>query len=254
MGIITEKMKEPEKAFIHFNDFIHLLSVFSDDTEENIALYLLKSEQFLKLDFYYVCYDQISNSFTYNSYIQDEPSSLPTNDFLRDISEGKTPFNNTVRECEPWDKAWLIDDILKIKEVIDIGLTIDDFNFYSKTNSIDIKHEFSKRKFLEELNRDNTSTYLTPQSDHTSLNTLDNSSKTKVTKRSRKEEGYLVTIALLLELLTKPKGMNNKPPFQSQATIIDEILNEEIYGQSKTSLEARFSEANKQLNDIRKDS
>ena len=68
----------------------------------------------------------------------------------------------------------------------------------------------------------------------------------------RHEKSYQVTIGLLLELLTTPKGTDDKPPFQSQASIISEIVDKDIYGQKKTTLETRFSTANNVLKDIKR--
>ena len=58
------------------------------------------------------------------------------------------------------------------------------------------------------------------------------------------ESSYLVTIGLLLELLLTPKGIDNKPPFLSQAKIIEAIDEQRIYGQGKRTLDGRFSNAN----------
>lgn len=65
---------------------------------------------------------------------------------------------------------------------------------------------------------------------------------------------YLTTIGLLLELMQTPKwGLEgNKPPFQSQSAIINEILEKSIKGQGRTTLENRFSEANLILADAKK--
>lgn len=63
----------------------------------------------------------------------------------------------------------------------------------------------------------------------------------------RTEISYLTTIGLLLELMTTPKGLDNRAPFQSQNTIISDITDKGIYGQGKSTLETRFSEANRIL-------
>lgn len=68
----------------------------------------------------------------------------------------------------------------------------------------------------------------------------------------RTERGYLITIGLLLELMTTPKGVNNKAPFQSQSTIIADIVDKKIYEQGKSTLETRFSEANRTLENSKK--
>lgn len=68
----------------------------------------------------------------------------------------------------------------------------------------------------------------------------------------RSEQSYLTTIGLLLELMTTPKGVENKPPFQSQSVIIAEIEDKGIYGQRKSSLEGRFSDANKAIDNAKK--
>lgn len=66
------------------------------------------------------------------------------------------------------------------------------------------------------------------------------------------EKSYQTTIGLLLELMTTPKGIDDKAPFQSQATIIGDILDKDIQGQRKTTLENRFRDANLMLADAKK--
>lgn len=66
------------------------------------------------------------------------------------------------------------------------------------------------------------------------------------------ESSYLVTIGLLLELLLTPKGIDNKPPFLSQAKIIEAIDEQRIYGQGKRTLDGRFSNANAALKNAKK--
>lgn len=68
----------------------------------------------------------------------------------------------------------------------------------------------------------------------------------------RAETSYLTTIGLLLELMTTPKGLNDKAPFQSQNTIIADIVDKKIYGQGKSTLETRFSAANSTLENSKK--
>lgn len=65
------------------------------------------------------------------------------------------------------------------------------------------------------------------------------------------EKSYQTTIGLLLELMTTPKGIEDKAPFQSQATIIGDILDKDIQGQRKSTLENRFSDANLILADAK---
>lgn len=66
------------------------------------------------------------------------------------------------------------------------------------------------------------------------------------------ENSYQTTIGLLLELMTTPKGIDGKAPFQSQAMIIGDILDKDIQGQRKTTLENRFRDANLMLADAKK--
>lgn len=70
----------------------------------------------------------------------------------------------------------------------------------------------------------------------------------------RTEASYLTTIGLLLKLLTTPKGLNNKAPFQSQNMIIAEIVDKNIPGQGKSTLETRFGRANQSLKEAKKGS
>ncbi len=68
----------------------------------------------------------------------------------------------------------------------------------------------------------------------------------------RNEKSYQTTIGLLLELMVTPKGIDHKQPFSSQAVIISEITDKGIYGQGKSTLETRFSDANSILSDAKK--
>ncbi|WLG14318.1 hypothetical protein Q6344_02925 [Psychrobacter cibarius] len=68
----------------------------------------------------------------------------------------------------------------------------------------------------------------------------------------RTEKSYQTTIGLLLELMVTPKGIDHKQPFSSQAVIISEITDKGIYGQGKSTLETRFSDANSILSDAKK--
>ena len=69
---------------------------------------------------------------------------------------------------------------------------------------------------------------------------------------ARTEKSYQTTIGLLLELMISPKGFDSKKPFPSQAVIISEIVEQSIYGQGKSTLESRFSNANDVLSDVKK--
>lgn len=69
---------------------------------------------------------------------------------------------------------------------------------------------------------------------------------------ARTEKSYQTTIGLLLELMISPKGFDGKKPFPSQAVIISEIVEQSIYGQGKSTLESRFSNANDVLSDVKK--
>lgn len=73
----------------------------------------------------------------------------------------------------------------------------------------------------------------------------------------RTETSYLVTIGLLLELLKKSKGFDkddkpNKPLFGSNNQIIQDILDYDIYGQKKSTLEKRFAKAGEELSEAQK--
>ncbi len=68
----------------------------------------------------------------------------------------------------------------------------------------------------------------------------------------RNEKSYQTTIGLLIELMTSPKGIESKQPFSSQAVIISAIVEQSIYGQGKSTLESRFSNANDVLADVKK--
>lgn len=49
-----------------------------------------------------------------------------------------------------------------------------------------------------------------------------------------------------------PKGIDGKPPFDSQAQIIGLIESKNIQGQKKSTLETRFSKANAMLEQAKK--
>ena len=63
---------------------------------------------------------------------------------------------------------------------------------------------------------------------------------------------YQTTIGILLELMTTPKGINDKAPFSSEAVIIGMATEESIFKQGKTTLERRFKLAKDALADERK--
>lgn len=63
---------------------------------------------------------------------------------------------------------------------------------------------------------------------------------------------YQTTIGLLLELMTSPKGIDDKAPFASEAAIIGMVTEKAIFRQGKSTLEKRFKSAKDALSDERK--
>ena len=80
----------------------------------------------------------------------------------------------------------------------------------------------------------------------------DKSVDTSYLLNDRNEKSYQTTIGLLLELMTVPKVEGDRPPFTSEAVIIGRITDKSIYGQGKTTLETRFSDAKITLEQTKK--
>ena len=137
MGIIYEtirKVKDNEEDaltlfckdaenYISFTNFMQLLEIYSDDTTELIAKYLMGDNQFLKLDFYmfddalladtpqeYVFY-----RYRYNCYEHSSHITYPTEDFLKDAIGGGRLSDYS------WH-YWKIKDLLAIESIVHIGL------------------------------------------------------------------------------------------------------------------------------------
>lgn len=68
----------------------------------------------------------------------------------------------------------------------------------------------------------------------------------------KSEVAYLNTIGLLLKVMQEPRWAGDNGFFQSEAKIILSLLNYDIYGQRKTSLENRFKNAKRSLEEANK--
>lgn len=118
------------EGLISFSDFIELLELFTEETSTKVAEYLIRCEDFLKLDFYIyeiadLTKDTASIGFVflpskYDSYKDDENISYPTENFLED-----TLLGNGVKDY--WVYYWKIEDLLSLKCIA--KLKLDDENF-----------------------------------------------------------------------------------------------------------------------------
>lgn len=106
------------------------------------------------------------------------------------------------------------------------------------------------KQIIDELNKKIVSLEINLKNSNIQLATSYTDDNEQLSARTK--ISYQTTIGLLIELMTSPKGIDNKKPFASQATIISEIVERSIYGQGKSTLETRFSEAKSILNDAKK--
>ncbi|MGP5118870.1 hypothetical protein ACTXJF_02215 [Psychrobacter alimentarius] len=126
----------------------------------------------------------------------------------------------------------------------------DNISFYEDTHPVNKPDEMIKRiqGLINVIDRKNTEIFELEKQ----IENLRRSPEKQNQLNERTEKSYQTTIALLLELMISPKGIDSKKPFPSQAVIISEIVEQSIYGQSKSTLEARFSNANNILLDVKK--
>ena len=187
MGIIyetTRKMHAKEVDFwnmeetfeyIQFYEFFELLILYSDDSEEMVANYLINKDEFLKLDFYVHNYAYVNNTgldnvspddasyhnflktldmkhefyyHNYNAYENDDPELYPTEQFLTDALE-----EHIADDID--DKFWKVEDILKLGCIIDIGLDATIFDEHREAMNSDasttLKYIRERKEFRERL-------------------------------------------------------------------------------------------------------
>lgn len=143
--------------YIQFYEFFELLILYSDDSEEMVANYLINKDEFLKLDFYVHDYVYVNNTglddvspddasypnflktldmkhefsyHSYNAYEKDDPELYPTERFLTDALDEHSADDLN-------DKFWKVEDILKLGCIIDIGLDVTLFNEHREAMNSD---------------------------------------------------------------------------------------------------------------------
>lgn len=201
--------------------------------------------------------------FSYNCYVAEKIEILHgnTGEYYEDFSPHTiTPFNGYLTSRQLLDLLDGYRDSIIIEyahndkghelqlvanNVVLGRLESEAYSPYSSDDAIKVTKEqlFFKREqvqnYIEELSEQLSQQTDKLANDHKQLS-------------ERTEKSYQTTIGLLLELMTTPKGIDDKAPFQSQATIIDDILDEDIQGQRKTTLENRFRDAKVMLADAKK--
>ncbi len=133
-------------------------------------------------------------------------------------------------------------DITKAKPITNddyLALTARNEALLEKNKDLENRLETARKIYIEQKAKIDNYEQLQSLS---SLNLID----------ERTETSYLNTIALLLEIMQTPKGIDGKPPFDSQAQIIGLIESKNIQGQKKSTLETRFSKANAMLEQAKK--
>lgn len=263
MGVIYEKLKRAnieyhpllDEQHITFAGFIDMLMTFTDDTIEVIAKYLIDSNEFLQLDYYCAAYRNDKPTailFKFDENGNDQPPSYPTKDYLQELIDGEIRINDAD------EYGWLVSDILNITAIKDIGLNDKAFTVLRYGESV------NATSMIELENTRIRAAQLTFANERAYAQITDLESKlaqayaaladapANEQLNGHTEKSYQTTIGLLLELMTTPKGIDNKAPFQSQATIIGDILDKDIQGQRKTTLENRFRDANLMLADAKK--
>ena len=137
MGIIYETIRKVEnteedaltlfckdaESYISFTNFMELLEIYSDDTTDLIAKYLMDDNQFLKLDFYMFDDALLTDTpqrdvfyrYRYNCYEHSSHITYPTEHFLKDAIGGGRLSDYS------WH-YWKIEDLLAIESIVYIGL------------------------------------------------------------------------------------------------------------------------------------
>lgn len=126
---ITLFCKEAEN-YISFTNFMELLEIYSDDTTELIAKYLMSDNQFLKLDFYMFDDALLANTpqedvfyrYRYNGYEHSSHITYPTEDFLKDAIGGGRLSDYS------WH-YWKIEDLLAIESIVHVHIGLDEVKF-----------------------------------------------------------------------------------------------------------------------------
>lgn len=195
MGIIYEAMRKIEEQsnreffdddenenYVLFYEFIIILTLYGDDSEKMVAEYLIRDDEFLKLDYYiYDSYfSKVANPEIYDSYFSkttdleiplheipnldelvskygfhrqkyDESSNeeqYPTEFFLEQVLDDHVEdiFN---------DKHWKIEDVLSLDCIVNIGLDANAFKeCYEALNSdpsMILKYIRERKEFKERL-------------------------------------------------------------------------------------------------------
>lgn len=143
-----------------------------------------------------------------------------------------------------FDKEWILKGFND-----DLGVVTQDDRLFDNQNERILK----KQRTIGRLETENNKLKKRISELEQQLNELQSSQPIDYEQlEERTEDSYLTTIGLLIQLMTAPKGLDNKAPFQSQNLIINEIVDKKIYGQGKSTLEARFGKANQSLQESQK--
>lgn len=159
MGILTDIKSDKQKKeynrtlnneIICFVEFIDLLVFFTDDDLELVAKYLLDSDEFLKLDYYRLCYengwaDAAANKF--DNLKDDEPPSYPTKDYLNDIIGYGCHIDN------PYDYGWHVNDILNVEAIKLTGLDRKSFLSYRHAMTLNPRFIIHYPATIDELQK-----------------------------------------------------------------------------------------------------
>ncbi len=216
-----------------------MLMTFTNDTIELIAKYLTSSDEFLKLNYYCAAYRDGKPTailFKFDENGDDDPPSYPNKNYLQELIDGEIRINDAN------EYGWLVKDILNVTAIEDIGLNGNAFTVLRYGESV------NATSMIELENTRMRAAQLTFANERLQTQVIDLSNKLEQASNQinaskkpndRTEMSYQTTIGLLLELMTTPKGINNKAPFQSQATIISDIVDKGIQGQRKTALKTQ---------------
>lgn len=119
-------------VYIGFDDFIGFLENYCKDTREIISNYLLSIDGFLKLNVYYnkKSYNHNFQDFTQYSYNGDN-LTYPDDEPIDDFSYVTESYLLNELDVDSSVLFWKIDEILSIKEIINLGIDREVFNNYA---------------------------------------------------------------------------------------------------------------------------
>ncbi|WP_230655655.1 hypothetical protein [Psychrobacter sp. I-STPA10] len=246
--MLTELISSDDEKYVKVLDLIDLIAQQTNESKDVVIKYILNRTIILDSEI------SVFQKGIFDAY----HTEFCIIDLLYNYKHKKPYTIKELEESEEYRTSYLL-----IKDIFNQGfikiLNLNLNKLINKNNLININiptiqtSKISIQQLQSQLNQAHTTikeqqTRITDLEQQLKQAQLD--SHTEMSERH--ERSYHVTIGLLLELLTTPKGTDDKPPFQSQASIISEIVDKDIYGQKKTTLETRFSTANNALKDIKK--